>query len=118
MGQFSWFTQDTNNQIGCDTNNKICVYMFDNNGNSWKEVNYQGYGGFGGKDYYELLAEMNGYESDRQIGIDIAYDELPLFGNSNIKYPALYEDETLFKIKIHNFEIEAKTDPNQGWEIH
>jgi|TARA_R110000782_G_scaffold6510_4_gene22372 hypothetical protein len=33
--------------------------MLDDKGNSWKEDNYEGYGEFGGKDYYELLAEMN-----------------------------------------------------------
>jgi hypothetical protein len=63
--------------------------MMDNKGNVWTENEYEGYGVFGGKDYYELLAEMNGfvsqkgltYESDgeaytdeaRGFGIDIAF---------------------------------------------
>jgi len=33
--------------------------MKDNKGNSWKEDDYKGYGEFGGKNYYELLTEMN-----------------------------------------------------------
>ena len=59
-GQFSWFTQDTNTQIGSEPQNTITVYMHDNKGNVWKEDNYEGYGEFGGKDYYELLDQMNG----------------------------------------------------------
>ena len=45
--------------------------MIDNEGNVWTEESYEGYGVFGGKDFYELVAEMNCFESDRDIGIDI-----------------------------------------------
>ena len=34
--------------------------MTDDKGNRWEESNYDGYGVFGGKDYYALLDEMNG----------------------------------------------------------
>jgi hypothetical protein len=51
--------------------------MKDNKGNAWTEPNYQGYGVFGGKDFYELLAEMNGKESDRSVGIDIFFGDEP-----------------------------------------
>ena len=55
-GQFSWFTQDTDQQIGSEDENTLpFVYMHDNKGNKWLEKNYEGYGVFGGKDYYELL---------------------------------------------------------------
>jgi hypothetical protein len=75
MGFFSWHTQDTGRSIS-NTHSRykpFTVYMLDNQGNSWEENNYDGYGVFGGKDFYELLAEMNGLESDRQNGIDLAF---------------------------------------------
>ena len=66
MGLFSWNTMDTNKSIAstfsnCDT---FRVYMTDNAGNIWTENDYEGYGVFGGKDFYELLAEMNGFVSE------------------------------------------------------
>ena len=67
MGQFSWFTQDTNHRIVNGEEYK--VIMTDNNGHKYVEYCYEGYGVFGGKDYYELLAEMNGLGSDRYAGI-------------------------------------------------
>jgi len=33
--------------------------MWDNKGRRWRQEQYEGYGVFGGKDYYVLLAEMN-----------------------------------------------------------
>ena len=40
-GQFSWMTQDTDQQIGSQEGNTIPVYMFDNKGKYWfeKEIN-------------------------------------------------------------------------------
>lgn len=77
MGFFSWMTQDTDRSI-CNrfSGRKLFpVTMIDNNGNKWTETHYEGYGEFGGKDFYELVAEMNGFESDRGIGIDLAYND-------------------------------------------
>jgi hypothetical protein len=64
MGCFSWIAQDTNIPIYITGWQKPgyaqrTYYMWDNKGNSWSEPNYEGYGVFGGKDYYVLLAEMN-----------------------------------------------------------
>ena len=64
MGCFSWIAQDTNIPIYMNGYQKPgyeqrTYYMWDNKGNSWKEPSYEGYGMFGGKDYYILLAEMN-----------------------------------------------------------
>lgn len=63
MGFFSWRTQDTDRSIANNYSNRktFTVVMIDNKGNKWIEQDYEGYGVFGGKDYYELLAEMNGY---------------------------------------------------------
>ena len=92
MGVFSWITLDTNQSIPATGNtadiDTFTVYMKDNKGNVWREDAYEGYGIFGGKDYYELLAEMNG-GGDRYKGIDIAFS-----GKSGINWPNLvsYKD--------------------------
>jgi hypothetical protein len=67
MGFFSWNTMDTDKSIANEHSNRktFRVQMMDNKGNVWTEDNYEGYGRFGGKDYYELLAEMNGFTSDK-----------------------------------------------------
>ena len=71
MGFFSWHTNDTDRSIANKYSGRTTfnVYMRDNKGNVWVESDYEGYGRFGGKDYYELLAEMNGLGSDRETGI-------------------------------------------------
>ena len=74
MGFFSWKTQDTGRSI-CNVYSRkkpFTVYMHDNNGNVWTESAYDGYGVFGGMDFYELLAKMNGKET-REEGISIAF---------------------------------------------
>ena len=78
MGYFSWETADTcesipNRRSGRDL---IPVKMLDDKGNEWVEYNYEGYGDFGGKDFYELLSEMNGGPSDRHVGIDMEHDKV------------------------------------------
>ena len=80
MGFFSWKTQDTNESISNRYSNRETqrVYMLDGDGHVWIEENYEGYGRFGGKDFYVLLAEMNGFK-----------DEYPLYE----EYPEDYEEE-------------------------
>ena len=75
MGYFSWITQDTNKSIANKDSKRhtFSVTMTDDKGNKWHEPNYEGYGEFGGKDFYELLAEMNDLGSDRDAGIDLAF---------------------------------------------
>lgn len=115
-GQFSWFTQDTGRQIGSQSDNTIVVTMFDNQGRKWVEGEYDGYGVFGGKDYYELLAEMNGYGSDRSIGISVAFGDKPTKNPDGITlYPALVQYGRNFDYKTHDFSKEAERDPNQGF---
>ena len=98
-GQFSWMTQDTDRQIGSEREKTITVYMFDNQGNKWKETKYDCSGEFGGKDYFELLAQMNGVENaGRQDGIDLAFDKKQ---QGKILFPALVEDPR-FNWKKHD----------------
>ena len=133
MGEFSWFTQNTNKQIGNMHSNTIEVDMIDNIGNTYYEDNYEGYGVFGGKDFFELLAEMNGYNEDnkktyarynnalnfrelRSVGIDMYFD--PNWNKKKYISPALMErDRKELNISNHNFKSKPKDDPNQGWDI-
>ncbi len=73
MGFFSWMTQDTNKSIANHYSGEpvFTVYLMDDKGNTWQEDNYEGYGEFGGKDYYELLDEMNGGNGDRDAGCEL-----------------------------------------------
>jgi hypothetical protein len=112
-GQFSWMTQDTDTQIGSERENTITVYMFSDKGERWEEKRYEGYGEFGGKDYYELLAQMNGVENgDRQDGIDIAFGKTKTKGKT--LFPALVQDAK-YNWKRHDFTVQPDNDPNQSW---
>lgn len=130
-GQFSWFTQDSHQQIGCERSNRIDVYMFDNKGNRWDERKYEGYGVFGGKDFYELVAEMNGYTKEdakrvqvwknelRQIGINLAFDKKGFKTKDpkgKVLFPALVTNKN-YNWKSHDFTKEPSNDPDQGWPV-
>jgi hypothetical protein len=112
-GQFSWMTQDTGQQIGSQDENMIPVYMFDDKGKYYYENNYDGYGVFGGKDYYELLDQMNGGKGDRDRGIDLAFDKEEI--SSPVLFPALVTSPSNFNYKNHDFTKEPESDPNQSW---
>ena len=100
MGFFSWITQDTNRSIPNthSSRNTFPVDMIDNKGNVYHENDYEGYGVFGGKDYYVLLAEMNGhisgtFDQKRDKGIDIAFPDNPSVDHTpEVLYPNLVED--------------------------
>ena len=129
MGQFSWMTMDTGEQIGSQDENTITVTMFDDKGNTWVESQYEGYGEFGGKDYYEVVAEMNGWNKDnykeykgtfrpeipqtelREVGIDIYYDDK----KKGYKFPGLMEYYVAKDRQDHDFSIKPETDPHQSW---
>lgn len=115
MGQFSWFTQDTNEAIreryGCSDKQLTTAYLHDNVGNVWEETNYEGYGVFGEKDFYALLAEMNAPdrvtmtpEHARDIGLDIA------FSGGNYLSPNLTRHREWVWV-----DESPEDDPNQGW---
>jgi len=77
MGFFSWITQDTEQSIAniYSLRKPIKVVMADDKGNKWEEANYEGYGIFGGKDYYELVSEMNGGSGERDEGIGMSFND-------------------------------------------
>ena len=100
MGFFSWRTQDTDRSIAnrYSIRKTFTVVMIDNKGNKWIEQDYEGYGVFGGKDYYELLAEMNGItdkDTDRLrgAGISLAFSKgnHSGVGTDGVYYPNLVE---------------------------
>ena len=115
MGMISCFTQDTHHRIV--NNEPFRVVMTDNNGKQYVEECYEGYGVFGGKDYYELLAEMNGYserdckegEELRTIGIRLAFEGNVYGLNPNVLHPSLSESGKYFD------GMPPESDPNQGF---
>ena len=105
MGFFSWRTMDTDKSISNSYSNRgtFKVDMLDDKGNVWTESSYEGYGVFGGKDYYELLAEMNGVTLDlegeeytdymRGEGISLAFKDNGSGDHTfGVKYPNLVEE--------------------------
>lgn len=128
MGQFSWKTSDTGQQVFCE-DPKETVYVpipkeFQDliGTDCLAEPDYDGYGHFGGRDIYALVAiwnlgidkfkNPNGIiKTDEQIrpsGIDIAcYDE----DNFKLKYPIKI---TSCKMPYEKAEPSA-SDPDQGW---
>jgi hypothetical protein len=78
MGFFSWETQDTRRSIPSiySIRKTFKVIMIDNKGNKWIESSYEGYCVFGGKDFFELLAEMNG-GSTKEFGIELYFSNQP-----------------------------------------
>jgi hypothetical protein len=81
MGFFSWKTSDTNRSIANDYSGRrtFIVHMITEDGRVFTEEEYEGYGVFGGKDIYELIAEMNGLcldgdtDQKRSAAIDLLF---------------------------------------------
>lgn len=92
MGFFSFRTCDTGKSIPNVHSGKptFTVYMKDNKGNVWREDEYEGYGEFGGKDFHELMDEMNGGTGDRSRGIELYCDPEK---NKKALHPKLFEHE-------------------------
>ena len=123
-------TMDTGEQIGSEEKNTIEVYMVDNKGNSYFEPEYDGYGEFGGVDYYEVLATMNGFTQEdvgikdnkgyetkelRGIGIQLAYGGIePKEGE--VLFPALVTNPNLVGASW-SFTEGPENDPNQSWDV-
>jgi hypothetical protein len=120
MGFFSWKTSDTNRSISNQYSSRgtFPVYVLipqEFGGGYIKEENYEGYGVFGGKDIYTLVANWNCPEKcvgdddkDRDIGIDIAcYDE----ENDKLKYPIKITEKPM------KYEDAKSSDscPDQGY---
>lgn len=95
MGFFSWNTCDTGDSISnnCSIRPTFTVHMITPDGRVFTEKDYDGYGIFGGKDFYELLAELNGLPSDRSAGIDLSFKDNPNGDNTpGVIYPKFVMD--------------------------
>lgn len=95
MGFFSWNTCDTNQSIANKYSNRptSTVHMITPDGRVFTENDYDGYGIFGEKDYFELLAELNGIGSDRDDAINLAFKNNPSGENTpGVIYPKLVEN--------------------------
>lgn len=66
MGFFSFLTSDTQRSIPSfhSIRQPFLVHMVTEDGRIFSENNYEGYGVFGGKDFYTLSAELNGLTGD------------------------------------------------------
>lgn len=118
MGQFSWLDCKTGEQILDNVSRKSYVLVpKEFGGGHIEEHCYDGYGRFGGRDVYALVAEWNrpdlcigDDEEDRYIGIGIAcYDEQ----NASLKYPIkITHDENA----VYEECEPSLSDPDQGWK--
>ena len=119
MGQFSWLDCKTREQILDDVQRD--VYMLvpkEFGGGHIEEHCYDGYGTFGGRDAYALVAKWNRPEQcigddgkDRLVGIGIACYDMQ---NKALKYPIkiTYDPDAIYE------ECDfSPSDPNQGWLI-
>lgn len=113
MGFFSWKTMDTNRSISnqFSDHSTFPVVMIDNKGNKWLENDYEGYGVFGGKDYYELLAQMNG-KTTREEGIDLEFHSQEF----DVIFPNLVELESSYDWKW--IDEKPENCPDQGYFYH
>ena len=99
MGFFSWKTSDTDRSIANQYSNRptFTVHMITEDGQVFTEHDYEGYGDFGGKDFYELVAELNGVtegttQEKRLKAIDICFKNNPSGDyNGKFKMPKLVE---------------------------
>ena len=90
MGFFSWNTCDTGESIAnkYSTRPTFEVHMITPDGRVFTEPDYEGYGEFGGKDFYDLLCELNGLPEDRGAGIDLVFRNNPNGDNTpGVIYP-------------------------------
>ena len=95
MGFFSWNTCDTERSIenNCSSQPTFTVHMITPDGRVFTENDYEGYGEFGGKDFFDLLCELNGLPEDRGAGIDLVFKNNPSGDNTpGVIYPKFVEE--------------------------
>jgi len=124
-GMYSWKLPD-GEPIYSTPGHQKTVYMLDDKGNKWQEDNYEGYGVFGGKDYFDLVAEMNGVTEVpkgakdnfitggpaelRDSGIELYYEDNS-HRNPDTKIPRFTTDPDA----TYESLPDPDNDPDQGW---
>lgn len=123
MGQFSWYTIEGEPII---VNGRRDIYMVLPDGTVYVEHNYEGYGIFGGKDYYIAIAEINDLAEDvedqeevRSIAIDATFDPVTA---KTLLYPQFTSckldasDKEAIKL-LFNFKFPPREDSLQGMDV-
>ena len=91
MGMQSWRTSDTDRSITHVASGiTFDVYMITRDGRIFHENDYFGYASFGGQDFFNLIAEMNGYKT-RDEAIWAYFDMLKGKGDDNLIVPKFVE---------------------------
>jgi|NOAtaT_6_FD_contig_31_5913387_length_1017_multi_4_in_0_out_0_2 hypothetical protein len=85
MGFYSFISQSDGKSIANvhSSREAVTVYMHDHEGNVYVEKAYEGYGDFGGVNYYDLMARMNNLEGSWEA-IQTYFAES---GTDHIKWP-------------------------------
>ena len=127
MGFFSWKTMDTDESIPNVYSNKPAfkVTLIDDKGNKWTETAYDGYGIFGGMDYYVLLAEMNRELLENIEGAKLNFNDtetvrdmgisLEFHGNEAVKKQITWPNFVRNPDRWEWKNEQPKTCPNQGY---
>ena len=118
MGFFSWKTCDTDESIANKYSNRptFTVHMIAPDGRVFTEKDYDGYGEFEGKDFYDLLCELNGLPEDRSAGIELVFR-----GNSGgdntpeVIYPKFVENLENNVVAQYNSLPNPKSCDDQGF---
>ena len=117
MGQFSWLDCETKEQVLDNVRRNVYVLVpKEFGGGHIEELCYDGYGHFGGRDVFALVANWNcpercvGDDSrDRHAGIDIAcYDR----DNAKLAFPIKITHDPNAVYEECEYSL---SDPNQGW---
>ena len=123
MGFFSWHTSDTKKSIPNTYSGRktFTVHMITENGLVFTEKHYEGYGKFGGKDIYDLIAEMNklkSKEEPRLAAIDLLF-KTQITNGIKTYTQGTSEDADFFNWGLP-LESEGGKSPNQlldeGWK--
>lgn len=118
MGFYSFKTGDTDRSIANKYSDleTFAVHMITPDGRSFTERDYEGYGEFGNKDFYELLAELNGLDSDRSKGIDLVFKNNPSGDNTpGVIYPKFAETLSADVVGQYNSLSNPTSCPDQGF---
>jgi hypothetical protein len=122
MGFFSWQTSDTKRSIPSSYSSRstFTVHMITEDGQVFTEDDYEGYGVFGGKDIYELVADLNGLcpkgdtDDKRLAAIDLLFKTIITCGERS------YVQGVDFKSWEQPLETEGGRTPNalvsMGWK--
>ena len=126
MGFFSWKTSDTQESIANSYSSRptFTVHMITEDGQVFTEECYDGYGEFGGKDIYELIAEMNGLKREdgemRSQAISLLFETHIVSPDGKRRYKAGSAKDSDFFHWETPLKSEGGKTPNQlvkeGWK--